>query len=112
MTEPTTQEALHGFSSDFGEFHERPAPYIRQRLLAFLNSASPEQIAAWDLSIPPLQAEVGQVIERDPSATSYSAILEYELPMEQRRPDVLLLLDGGVLVIELKTKGSSRHRRH
>ena len=26
--------------------------------------------------------------------------------MEQRRPDVLLLLDGGVLVIELKTKGS------
>ena len=34
----------------------------------------------------------------------YSAILEYELPMESRRPDVLLLVGAGVMVVELKGK--------
>lgn len=37
-------------------------------------------------------------------ASRFSAILEYELPLESRRPDVVLLLAGGVAVIELKGK--------
>ena len=37
-------------------------------------------------------------------ANHYSAILEYELPLESRRPDVLLLVGSGVMVIELKGK--------
>jgi hypothetical protein len=93
-----------GWSSDFTEFRETPAPYIRQSLIDFLKIVSPEQLNAWDLSIPPLQNEVGEVLGRDPDAASYSAILEYQLPMEHRRPDVILLMGGGVLVLELKGK--------
>ena len=93
-----------GWSSGFTEFRETPAPYIRQSLINFLKIVSPEQLRAWDLSIPPLQAEVGEVLGRDPSAEGYSAILEYQLPMEHRRPDVILLMGGAVLVLELKGK--------
>lgn len=97
-------ESKHGWSSGFAQFSETPAPYIRQSLVDFLKVVSPEQLRAWDLSIPPLQTEVGQVLERDPDADRYSAILEYQLPMEHRRPDVILLMGGGVLVLELKGK--------
>lgn len=93
-----------GWSSDFKSFRETPAPYIRQSLVDFLRIVSPEQLRAWDLSIPPLQDEVGEVVRRDPEASRYSAILEYQLPMEHRRPDVILLIGGAVLVLELKGK--------
>jgi hypothetical protein len=96
----------HGWSSDFAVFRETPSPYIRQSLVDFLQVVSPEQLRAWDLSIPPLQLEVSEVVGRDPQAAKYSAILEYQLPMEHRRPDVILLLGGAVLVLELKSKAS------
>ena len=41
---------------------------------------------------------------RDRLARAYSAILEYELPMEARRPDVVLLVGAVVMVVELKGK--------
>jgi hypothetical protein len=94
----------HGWSSDFPVFSETPAPYIRQALVDFLRRVSPEQINAWDNSIPPLQAEFDEILHVEPTAAGYSAILEYQLPMEHRRPDVVLLLGGGVLVLELKGK--------
>lgn len=103
MTDPEYPKAS-GWSSTFQAFREAPAPYVRQSLLDFLQMASPEQIRAWDESIPPLQTEVGEVLGSDPSASRYSAILEYELPMEHRRPDVILLMGGAILVIELKGK--------
>lgn len=96
-----------GWSSAFPAFREAPAPYVRQSLLDFLQMASPEQIRAWDESIPSLQAEVGEVLGIDPSAAGYSAILEYELPMEHRRPDVILLMGGAILVLELKGKSQA-----
>ena len=104
MTERDYPSSPHGWSSDFKRFAETPAPYIRQSLLDFLEAASPEQLRAWDESIPPLQTEVGEVVVRRPDSASYSAILEYQLPMESRRPDVILLPSGGVLVLELKSK--------
>ncbi|MBY0491750.1 MAG: DUF2075 domain-containing protein [Gemmatimonadaceae bacterium] len=51
-----------------------------------------------------MQAEVSEVLIRDELARQYSAILEYELPMESRRPDVILLVGAGVMVVELKGK--------
>ncbi|MGQ0735818.1 MAG: DNA/RNA helicase domain-containing protein [Acidobacteriota bacterium] len=44
------------------------------------------------------------MLVRDVLAKHYSAILEYELPLESRRPDVVLLVAGGILVVELKGK--------
>lgn len=66
--------------------------------------ASPEQIRAWRDAIPPLQDEVEKSLQRDSIASGYSAILEYQLPLDLRRPDVIFLVANGVLVVELKGK--------
>ena len=96
--------APHGWASDFPTFREAPSPYVRDRLLAFLPDASPEQLAAWDESIPPLQREVGEVLTATNGAAEYGTILEYQLPLNHRRPDILLLMGGTVLVVEAKGK--------
>jgi hypothetical protein len=77
---------------------------IRASLQELVRDASVEQIRAWDDSIPELQREIGEVVSCDASARTYTAILEYELPMESRRPDVILLVRGPVVVLELKGK--------
>jgi len=51
-----------------------------------------------------LQNEVNEILLRDQLAAKYVAILEYELPMDLRRPDVILLIAGAVVVLELKGK--------
>jgi hypothetical protein len=100
----TEQRASYGWGSGFPEFRSADAARVRERLEAFIADASPSQMRAWAESIPPLQREVDEVLVRDSLAASYSAILEYELPMESRRPDVLLLVGAGVMVLELKGK--------
>lgn len=95
-----------GWSSDFPTFRDS-APYsIRENLNSFIADASPEQIRAWDESIPLLQSEVDEVLQKTRTARQYETILEYELPMESRRTDAIFLTAGGVLVIELKGKSS------
>jgi len=79
---------------------------IRGRLESFIRDASQGQIRAWDESIPPLQREVEEVLRVNEEAAAYGAILEYELPMESRRPDVILLAKGAVVLLELKGKTS------
>ena len=99
-------DARFGWGSDFPRFHDTPARAIRASLQELVRDASTEQISAWDDSIPDLQREVGEVVACDANAGSYNAILEYELPMESRRPDVILLLRGPVVVLELKGKST------
>ena len=96
--------ARYGWESDFPDFADASSIDVRKRLKHFVSDASPEQERAWSSSIPQLQDEVEEVLLRNQLAKNYSAILEYELPMESRRPDALLLVGGGVLVIELKGK--------
>lgn len=93
-----------GWSSDLLRFREASAAYVVRSLEAFVSDASIQQIRAWDDSIPPLQREARELVERTKEADVYSAILEYQLPMEARRPDVVLLLGGPVLVLEIKGK--------
>lgn len=57
--------------------------------------------------MPTLQREVGEVVAVDFSTSRFTAILEYELPMESRRIDALFLLRNCVLIIELKGKSHS-----
>lgn len=93
-----------GWQSDFLTFREAPPAYVTARLNGFVEDASPEQIRAWKDAIPPLQREVGEVIAAVPRSEQYDAILEYELPLESRRPDVIFLTDAAVIVLELKGK--------
>ena len=99
--------ARYGWSSSFPIFGSTAATVIRGSLSNFLQDVSAQQLFAWDESIPPLQREVREVLASYTSASEYSAILEYELPMERRRPDVILLIGGAVLVLELKSKDRS-----
>lgn len=96
--------ARYGWDSNFPLFHESKSLQIREDLSQFVADASQSQIRAWDDSIPQLQNEVGEILARSTLANKYEAILEYELPMESRRTDVIFLAAGGVIVLELKGK--------
>lgn len=96
--------ARRGWSSSFPEFRQASVVSILGSLEDFVRDVSRSQEEAWRDSIPRLQHEVAEVLEQDRYAAGYSAILEYELPLEHRRPDVVLLINGAVLVLELKRK--------
>lgn len=102
--QPMTSLARHGWESLFPTFRDTPPRVIRASLAEIIEDASPQQVSAWDRSIPQLQHEVGEVLEHEREARMYTAILEYELPLESRRPDAVFLVNGAVVVIELKGK--------
>src|SRR5687768_12895103 len=99
-----TEKPRAGWESTFEEFRDATPKRIREALSAYIVDASPEQIRAWNDAIPPMQRQVEHTLLRDQLAVKYSAILEYELPMESRRPDVILLVGADVVVLELKGK--------
>jgi hypothetical protein len=102
-----SEDARYGWGAGFPEFRNTSARVIRARLQDFVRDVGVEQIAVWDYSIPVLQKEVGEVLDCDSHAPKYTAILEYELPMESRRPDVVFLVRGAVVVLELKGKAEA-----
>ena len=78
---------------------------MRLSLEQFVRDAGLAQKRAWADSIPMLQRECRELITSDgTTAHSYTAILEYELPLESRRIDVVVLENGIVVVLELKGK--------
>jgi hypothetical protein len=92
----------YGWRSNLESFHRAEPRVVRLQLQKFIADASPEQIRAWDQSIPWLQRECRELEARDSAAREYTAILEYELPRDSRRPDVIVLERGCVAVLELK----------
>lgn len=81
----------------------------RHLVVSLLQSRYPDadagQHAAWGVSIDILQQEGRVVINDHAPAKDHGSILEYELPREGgRRPDIILLQDAAVLVIEFKNK--------
>jgi hypothetical protein len=95
----------YGWLSSFPDFHSIPSNTIREALVAYGGNVGEGQLRAWRESIPPLQSEVGEVLRRQATARRYTALLEYQLPYELRRPDVIFLAGKGVFVLELKGKG-------
>jgi len=92
----------YGWQSDLETFSSQEPHVVRLRLQEFVADASTAQVRAWDQSIPWLQRECRELSIRDSSAREYTAILEYELPRDSRRPDVIVLERGCVAVLELK----------
>ncbi len=86
-----------------------PRRAIRARLDAFVPDAAEAQRRAWDEELEVLQAEGAKVIELHPRAEEHAAVLEYTLPREAgRRPDVVVLQNGRVVVLEFKQTGQLR----
>jgi hypothetical protein len=75
---------------------------VRLSLQDFVPDAGPDQLRAWDHWIPDLQTEAGTLVREHAPAREYTAILEYQLPRDLRRPDVIVLEQGLVVVLELK----------
>ncbi|MDE0159600.1 MAG: DUF2075 domain-containing protein [Candidatus Dadabacteria bacterium] len=98
------EEARRGWDSDFGKFGAVHHSRILESILRSYPGSSEEEKASWKRNVPALQREVGEVVEIRTDAGMFTAILEYELPMESRRADVVLLLHDGVAVVELKGK--------
>lgn len=92
----------YGWQSSLGRFSRAEPRVVRLQLQRFVADASVEQVRAWDQAIPWLQRECRELESRDPAAREYTAILEYELPRDSRRPDVVVLERGCVAVLELK----------
>lgn len=92
----------YGWQSDLRTFSGSEPKVVRLCLQNFVSDASPEQVRAWDQSIPWLQRECRELTVRDSAASEYTAILEYELPRDSRRPDVIVLERGCVVVLEIK----------
>jgi len=96
-----------GWAGTFPVLRGADLNQVVNTLIAFVRDSTPEQIRAWNSSIPLVQIEAGKVLDVQPLAREYSALLEYNLPFTQRRADVILLIAGGVLVVELKGDGST-----
>lgn len=91
-----------GWRSDLPTFERTHPRVIALRLEQFVRDAGPEQVRAWNDSLPWLQRECRELVECHDDARRYTAILEYELPRDARRPDVIVLESGVVVVLELK----------
>lgn len=97
----------YGWLSDLPTFRATPARVVRLRLNEFVADATTQQVEAWDRSIPWLQQECGKLIAEHGPASQYTAILEYSLPRDSRRPDVIVLENGIVVVMELKGRADA-----
>lgn len=98
------QQATRGWDSDFLRFESTKKSAILASLSRTYPDSSVQEQRSWRDSVPRLQREIREVVEVDVSAGKFTAILEYQLEMESRRADVLLLLGDSVVVIELKGK--------
>ena len=97
-------EAKRGWDSDFVQFEATPRSTILERLRLVYPESSREERLSWGNTVPKLQQEIGEVVRIDTHYARCTAVLEYQLPMESRRADAVLLLREGVVVIELKGK--------
>lgn len=104
MQSSDVNTAGRGWDSDFKAFEQTPPASVVRRIQDFVGTHSPSEYRSWTSSVPHLQREVGEVVRYDGVAGSYTAVLEYQLPLEARRIDAVFLLHDGVAVIELKGK--------
>jgi hypothetical protein len=95
-----------GWANAFPSFRAASLDEIVNVLTAYVRDATPEQIQAWRASLAPLQQQCGHVLDLQPTAQRYCAVLEYRMPDGAKRVDAVLLLAGAVLVVEMKGDGN------
>lgn len=96
-----------GWAGSFPVLKGATCAEVVNALISFVKDSTPEQIRAWNKSIPLVQIEAGKVLDHQPMALAYSAVFEYNLPFSGKRADLILLVSGAVLIVELKGDGSS-----
>ncbi|MEO7972335.1 MAG: hypothetical protein ABIU84_02010, partial [Thermoanaerobaculia bacterium] len=103
----------YAWSGTLPELVAAPAEHLLARLIQFIPDSTAAQQHAWRQELDILHAQGAQVLEfTAPTgvAGGDSAVLEYMLPREAgRRPDVLLLQNGRLVVMEFKEGSQPRH---
>ena len=106
MLVSTTNQA--GWYGPIKDFVEEDKVIVRKALESFIEDAGASQIRAWRDSIPMLQRVLKTMKTINEGAgviVDDGTLLEYVLPMEGgRRPDVLVLENGIVVILEFKGK--------
>ena len=83
-------------------FLATPEESILSSLTAYLRETGAPQVLAWDRSLRVLRDQLGTCM---PEASGFSLVLEFELPRTGgRRPDLIVLENGLVLVVEFKNR--------
>ena len=96
-------------TGDLADLITSSVPDLLEHLSGSIPGISDSQVKAWKSEIEVLQREGAQFIREASPAYGVPYLLEYELPKEAgRRPDVLLLLPGLILVLEFKEYGMVR----
>ncbi len=93
-----------GWAGSFPEYAEADPQSIFESLRRFVTNPGSLQETAWRDSIPKLQQEVREVLGVDEAAPRYSLLKEYQVPLELRRSDAVMLVRNCVIVLELKAK--------
>jgi hypothetical protein len=75
MNDDSKARARYGWEALLPIFEATNSRVIRAALEGFIRDATPEQLRAWDASIPRLQAEFREVLQKNPQGHDYSAIL-------------------------------------
>jgi hypothetical protein len=102
--------ARYGWQSDLPAFVQASPAAIEAALLQFLQGASSQQITSWHDCIRWLQREYDRCVREEPAAERYFTLLEYELPRDFRRPDIIVLEGGTVVVLEVKGRAGATRR--
>jgi len=97
------QQQPCGWWGDFATLIESEPDAIARQLHQRYTPRGHEQFTAWIDSVEILRSTARGCVGQAPGAAVCTAILEYELPRDERRPDVVVLENGTVLVIEFKT---------
>lgn len=95
-------EAPYAWAGSVEAFLEASEEEILQRLTAFTRDTGGPQLFAWDRSLGVLRRELRCCL---PEAGRFGVVLEFDLPGGGgRRPDLILLENGVVMVVEFKNR--------
>ncbi len=98
----STFEEPYAWAGSVSAFLETPEEEILRRLTRFARETGAPQLFAWDRSVGALRRELGQCV---PAAEGFGLVLEFELHRSGgRRPDLILLENGVVIVVEFKNR--------
>ncbi|MDC1287388.1 DUF2075 domain-containing protein [Gammaproteobacteria bacterium] len=94
-----------GFHKQLADFCSSEVPFVIDCLKAYVPDAGQSQVRAWRDSIKILISSLCNTQPPDNRIAESSAIIfEYTIPLESRRIDAVLLLNGVIVVVEFKGK--------
>lgn len=103
-TDTAAAHARHGWSGTLLALADARPSSVLDALHRFVPNAGSAQAAAWRDSARSLRACARALLAAVPAAAAWGLVLEYELPLEARRADAVLLAGGAVAVLEFKGK--------